>query len=145
VRVFILEEMKTKGLTFVTIMIMVALLGLILRLSIEQLIRWNIVQNEANAKDTLKLVSIAVENYAEDHLGTYPVNLTALCESEPPYIDKSYTQMGSAKGYAFECSVLDATGYSCSAVPLKCKVTGKTTYRVTTGGSMISESCSQKE
>lgn len=136
---------KTNGLTFVTVMIIIAMFGLLMRFSIEQLIKWNIAQDEANAKDALKLVSTALENYAEDHLGMYPGNLSALCESEPPYIDKTYTQMGAQKGYVFGCRVMEANGYSCSATPARCGLTGKTIYRVTTGGSLTAEGCGPKE
>ena len=136
---------KGKGMTFLALMIVVAIAGLFLRFAIEQFIAWNIGQGEANAQDTLKLVSTAIENYAEDHLGMYPLNLSALCQSEPPYIDKAYTQMGVSKGYLFECSVMEQSGYSCYATPVRCKLTGKNIYRVTTGGSMISEECTAKE
>lgn len=136
---------NTRGLTFVTVMIIVALVALFLRFAIELLISWNIAQDEANAEESLKLISTAIENYAEDHLGLYPGNLSALCESEPPYIEKAYTQLGTVKGYVFNCSVLDAGGYSCSAVPSRCHLTGKKIFRVTTGGSLSEEQCSQKD
>ena len=134
-----------RGLSFVTVMIIIALVALFLRFSIELLMSWSISQDEDNAEETLKLISTAIENYAEDHLGMYPGNLSALCESEPPYIAKAYAHPGTAKGYVFNCSVLDAGGYSCSAVPSRCRLTGKRIFRVTTGGSMTVEPCSQKE
>ncbi|MGE5308846.1 MAG: hypothetical protein ACM3OC_07170 [Deltaproteobacteria bacterium] len=136
---------RSAGLTFVTIMIIIALAGLALRFSIEHLILWNIAQDEANAKDTLRLVSTALENYAEDHLGMYPGNLSALFESEPPYIDRAYTQMGTQKGYVFDCRITEANGYSCTASPSRCRLTGTAIYRVTTGGSITAEVCGPGE
>jgi type II secretory pathway pseudopilin PulG len=136
---------RRRGMTFVTVMIVVALTALFLRFAIEQLIGWNIAQDESNARETLKLISTALENYAKDHMGGYPGNLTALYGSQPPYIEKSYAKMGTVKGYAFDCSVLDPGGYSCSASPSRCRLTGKTVFRVTTGGSMTADLCSPRE
>lgn len=136
---------STRGLTFVTVMIIVALVALFLRFAIELLISWNITQGEANAEETLKLISTAIENYAEDHQGMYPGKLSALCESKPPYIEKAYIRMGTTKGYVFNCSVLDAGGYSCSAVPSRCRLTGKKLFRVTTGGSLSADLCGPTE
>lgn len=126
-------------------MIIVALTALLLRFSIEQLLQWNTAQNDANAQETLKLLSTALENYAKDHQGAYPLKLAALSEAKPPYIGRPYAQMGTARGYRFECSALDAGGYSCSAVPVRCRITGNAKYRVTTGGSMTIDVCNPKE
>lgn len=136
--------MRERGFSFVTAMIMAALIALAVRFAAEQFIAWSISQNEANAVDTLKLISTAIENYAGDHLGLYPTNLTALCESKPAYIERSYTKLSAAKGYVFECPVLDPTGYACQASPLRCKTTGKTVYRITTGGSRTDQDCGRK-
>jgi hypothetical protein len=85
--------MSRKGMTFVTLMLMMAVAALFLRFAIEQLIWWNLAQDEANAKETLRMISTAVENYAKDHMGAYPVNLSALYESKPVYIEKAYVRM----------------------------------------------------
>ena len=136
---------RNRGVSFVTVMIIAALVALALRFAVEQLIAWSIAQNEANAVDTLKLISTAIENYAGDHLGLYPTNLTALCESKPSYIDRSYTKLTAVKGYVFDCPVLDPTGYACEASPLRCTMTGRTVFRITTGGSLIDGKCGRKK
>jgi hypothetical protein len=129
------------GLTFVAVMISIALGAFFLRFAIEHFIDWTISQDESNAQESLKLISTAFENYAKDHLGMYPANLSTLWRSEPPYIAKGYTQMGTLKGYSFQCSVLDSGGYACSALPSRCRLTGNRIFRVTTGGSMATENC----
>jgi type II secretory pathway pseudopilin PulG len=138
--------MKDNGArSFVTVMIVIAVSSLLLRVAVEQVIRINIAQNESNAQATLKLISVALENYAKDHLGAYPESISSLIKSNPPYLDKDYTNESSVKGYDYFCSRVEASGYYCSAVPLKCKLTGSNSYTITTGGSLTSEDCSKKE
>lgn len=128
-----------------TIMIVIAIASLVLRISLEQLIKLNITQNESNAQTTLKLISAALENYARDHLGAYPARLSFLIQNSPPYLDKDYIAGSPIKGYYYGCPRLEASGYSCSASPVKCSLTGKMAYTVTSGGLIISEECSKKE
>lgn len=135
----------TRARSFVVIMIIIAVSALVLRIAIEQLIRINIVQNQSNAHSTLKLFSTALENYARDHAGSYPNNLSDLTKDNPPYLDKVYITRPSVKGYDYECSRLEASGYSCSATPVRCKLTGKMIYTVTTGGVFVLEDCSLKD
>lgn len=127
------------------IMVAIAICVLVLRFGIEQLIKINIGQNESNASATLKLISAALENYALDHNGTFPVSLSLLTQDNPPYLDKDYISYEYSRGYNFSCARLNLAGYSCSATPLKCKLTGKMIYTVTTGALLISEECSGKE
>ncbi len=126
-------------------MIVIAISSLVLRISLEQLIKFNIAQNESNAQTTLKLISAALENYAKDHLGAYPDKLSLLNQDSPRYLDKDYLTESPAKGYDYSCPRLESSGYSCAANPVKCNLTGKTTYTVTTGGLIVSEECIKKE
>lgn len=136
---------EKKGLSFLIIMIIIAVVSILLRFGIEKIIKINIAQNESNAQATLKLMSVALENYAKDHLGAYPTGLSILSQSNPPYLDKDYVTESPINGYDYNCLRLDASGYSCSAIPIKCKLTGQNSYTVTTGGSLTSEGCSKKE
>lgn len=136
---------NNKARSFVTIAIIIAISSLLLRISIEKIIKINIAQNESNAQATLKLISAALESYAKDHLGAYPTNFTLLVQDNPAYLDKDYLADSPLKGYDYNCSRLELSGYSCLASPTRCSLTGRTTYLVSTGGLIISEECSKKE
>jgi type II secretory pathway pseudopilin PulG len=108
---------KKSGRSFVTIMIVVALSALFLRIAIEKIIKFSIAQNESTASLTLKLISTALENYAKDNRGVYPPQVSTLTRTSPAYLDKDYIAQSPFKGYHYSCSRLDASGYSCSALP----------------------------
>ena len=136
--------LNKKAKSFVTIMIVVAVCALLLRICIEQIIKINIAQDESSALATIKLISAAIENYATDHKGAYPVSLSSLTQANPAYLDKDYITQSSLKGYNYSCSRLEASGYSCQASPVKCNLTGRTVYSVTTGGAVVSQDCSKQ-
>ena len=138
-----IENKRAKS--FVTIMVVIAICALLLRIAIERLIKINIAQNDSNASSTLKSISAALENYAKDNKGTYPTNLLSLTQTKPPYLDKEYVAQSSIKGYNFSCGRLEPSGYICTAAPIKCKLTGKMIYTITTGSLLVSEDCNAKE
>lgn len=131
--------------SFVTIMIVTAITALVLRVAIKQIIKVTITQHESDASATIKLISASLENYAKDNIGVYPAKLSVLTKNKPPYLDKDYTGLSPLRGYNYDCPRLDSSGYSCSASPVSCGLTGKMIYTVITGGSLISEECSKKE
>jgi len=126
------------------IMIVIAFLALVLRFGIDRIIKFNISQNESNAQGTLKLISAALENYALDNQGIYPINLSLLTKSKPPYLDRDYIILSPSKGYNYGCSRLEPSGYSCYASPVRCKLSGTVVYTITTGGLLVSENCETK-
>lgn len=134
-----------KARSFVVIMIVIALSALALRMLIGEVISVTSAQNESNAQSTLKLISTAFENYAKDHQGAYPANIAVLLQSKPAYLDKDYLSQSPIKGYNYNCSRLEATGYSCYATPTRCRLTGKSEFSVTTGSLLISEDCDTQE
>jgi competence protein ComGC len=131
--------------SFVLIMVVIAFAALFLRFVIERIMKMNIAQNESNAAATLKLISTSLENYAKDKKGIFPDSISSLVEAKPAYLEKDYTDGPALRGYLYECPRLEPTGYSCSAAPVKCNVTGKMSYTVSTGGVHLSEECSKKE
>jgi len=131
--------------SFVVIMIVTALSALALRMIISEIINVASAQNEANAQSTVKLISTALENYAKNNQGAYPLKISVLTQSQPPYLDRDYLKQSPIKGYSYNCSRLDAAGYSCYAFPTRCKLTGKVNFSVTTGSLLISEDCAAKE
>lgn len=134
-----------KGKNFVTLMLFIAVFAFLLRVGIEQIMRMTIAGNESNAQITLRLIAIALENYAKDNRGIYPASLTALTQTKPSYLDKDYTVHSSVKGYVYSCPRLEQSGYNCYAAPSKCKITGKIIFSVTSGSPIILEPCEQKE
>lgn len=137
--------MNKRAKSFVTIMIVTAITALVLRVVIKQIIKVTITQNESDASATIKLISASLENYAKDNRGVYPAKLSVLAENKPAYLDKDYIKISPLRGYNYDCPRLDSSGYSCSASPVSCGLTGKIIYTVITGGSLISEECSKKE
>jgi type II secretory pathway pseudopilin PulG len=126
------------------IMMVITSLSLILRFGIKKLLEINIAQNESNAQVQLKLISAALENYAKDNNGVYPSSLSNLLKAHPPYLKKDYTvQTSFIRGYDYSCPRLMPTGYTCYATPLKCRLTGKLAYTITTDGILLSEDCSK--
>jgi hypothetical protein len=132
-----------KARSFVVIMITIALVALSVRFTVEFLLKNFKAQNEVNAQETLRLFSTAFENYARDHAGMFPSNLTVLTQSRPAYIDKGYLEQPYAKGYGYLCDRMEAAGYRCTASPSSCGFTGTKQFTVTTGGSVTVEECSE--
>ena len=138
-------SMDTKAKSFVIIMIVIAVASFLLRFAAEQIIRINVAQSESNAVSTLKLIAVALENYAKNNKGVFPAQFGILTKDVPAYLDKDYTALSSFKGYEYACPRLESSGYSCIASPAICRITGKTIYTLTTGGVIVNESCSKKE
>ena len=136
---------KYKGQSLIAITVIVAILALILRFAIGQIVKMNIAQNESYASKTLKLISVALENYAAAYEQVYPDSLSVLTATNPAYLDKDYVASSPLRGYNYNCLRLQSSGYNCEAVPVKCKITGKMAYTVTTGGVFLSEDCAKKE
>lgn len=134
-----------KARSFVVIMIVVALVTLLLRFIVLQIVRINIEQNESNAQTALKLLSTALENYAKDHQGVFPDRISALTQNQSPYLSKDYLSLSPIGGYSFVCSKLNAAGYNCAARPVNCDLTGRNIYIATTGSVFISEKCGGKK
>lgn len=136
---------KNQALSFVAVMVIIAVCALLLRFLITKAIKFNIEQNESDAQSTLKLISTALENYAKDNRGIYPADVSLLTKTSPPYLDKDYIALSPVKGYNYSCLRLEPSGYSCSAVPDACKLTGNRVYNITNGSLLVSEECSKKD
>jgi len=136
---------NSRAKSFVMIMIIIAVSALLLRIIIESLIKINIAQNESQASMTLKYISAALENYAKNNHDIYPSNFSVLTQPRPPYIDKDYISQSPLKGYNYSCPRLEPSGYTCYASPVRCKLTGRLVYTITTGSLLVSEECNKKE
>ena len=134
-----------KARSFVTIMLVIAITALFLRIAIEQIIRFNIAQNESSASANLKLMATALENFAKNHSGVFPQSISILTQTNPAYLDMDYVGQSPLKGYNYTCPRLDASGYNCYASPTYCSLTGGKIFNITTGGLFVSEDCSVKK
>jgi type II secretory pathway pseudopilin PulG len=126
-------------------MVTIAILALLLRVGAERLIKVTMSQNDSGALNTLKLIAAALENYARDHEGAFPTDISVLARTKPPYLQKDYLSASAFRGYIYSCLRLEPTGYSCQAAPFRCGLTGKMKYSVTTGGLLVSEDCRKNE
>jgi type II secretory pathway pseudopilin PulG len=135
---------NSKARSFVMIMIAIGLSALLLRTAIQKFIIYNIERNQSLAQINLKFFYTALENYAKDNKGVYPANISQLTKGNPVYLERDYLAVSSVQGYEYDCQRLDATGYSCSAAPVSCNLTGKKVYTMSTGGLIIAENCDKK-
>ncbi len=136
--------LNLKARSFVSIMIVVAFSALLLRLGIHRIIVYQIQQNQLLAQINLKLLSTAMENYAKDNKNVYPVSIDLLTKHVPVYLERDYLAATSLRGYEYDCQRMDAGGYSCTASPVNCKLSGKMVYVVSTGGLIMTENCDKK-
>ena len=134
------RKMK-KGFALIEWTIVVAFIALLGLIGIPKLIAANISNNEAVAQKTLKIISIACENYGKANKGVYPRELSALTSGSPGYLSTDYT-LPARSGYAYAFSSTD-TGYTVNAKPLSPEVTGIHVYTITTGGVLTSVACGE--
>ncbi len=95
-------------------------------------------QNEAKAQAHLKTVSTALEKYAVDNSGAYPLEERSL----GGYLDISYKSR-IIDGYAFS-EALEASGYTVTARPVECDKTGGKVFYIRAGGVLSEEPCRQQ-
>lgn len=126
-------------------MIVTAFTALVLRFAVSQIITLTITQNESTAAGILKMIGTALENYAGDNKNVFPGSIKALTETNPPYLNRDYIAESPLRGYNYTCSRLEPAGFSCSAAPIKCNLTGKKIFIVSTGNIFVSEDCFKKE
>ena len=136
---------NTRAKSFVTIMLVIAFLAVLLRIAIDRIIESSITQNESSAQETLKLVSAGLESFARDNRGLYPTDFSSLTKPQPAYLYKDYAKQFSLKGYNYDCPRLEQSGYSCQAQPVKCRLTGRNVFTITTGSILVGQECSNKE
>ncbi|MFH1678502.1 MAG: hypothetical protein ABH914_02655 [Candidatus Omnitrophota bacterium] len=132
---------KNTGFAFAGLMITASIVTLLAVIAIPRLINSRITDNESSARATLKIISAALEAYAADSKQGYPMDISALITSNPPYLNRNYVSDSIVQGYDYTCETLDINGYCCSAKPQSCGQTGSKIYKITTGGLFTERDC----
>ncbi len=122
---------KNEGTTFVETLMVIAIICLIAAVAIPNLLRARAEGNTTNARQTLKTVATALENYTIGN-GTYPNDINDLITDNPPYLLKNYFNRPYS-GYNFIVDSLSEYLYSVSAIPIGPE-TGTGSFTITTGG-----------
>ncbi len=130
-----------RGITFIGLVMGVSIITLLAVVGIPRLLRSKMASNESSARAALRTISTALEAYASEHNRGYPVDISELTNSEPPYLNKDYIADSPLQGYSYSCESLDINGYSCSAEPVICGRTGSKRYTITTSGVLTEAEC----
>jgi hypothetical protein len=112
-----MQRATEKGRSFLVLVISVGLLSLLLSVLGEKIIGVVVTRNNAAAAATLKTIATGLENLLES----------------------------PQSGFNYFCSRLDKTGYNCSAIPIRCGITGSKNFAVATGNLFVSEDCDKNE
>jgi type II secretory pathway pseudopilin PulG len=131
------------GFALTGMMIAVSIIALLAAIAIPRLLRMRMESNESAARATLKTISTALEAYATESKQGYPHDISVLVTLDPPYLNKNYIRDSPLQGYNYVCDSLDVSGYSCSAIPQRCGLTGSKNYIITTSGVLTETECGQ--
>jgi hypothetical protein len=94
---------------------------------------------ELNAKEVIKTIVAAIENYAADNQGFYPENFDDLMGQDPPYLVPDEYEDG-IEGYQFSI-VTELDSYSVIATPVQCGVTGNKIFTQARGKELSEQLC----
>jgi len=129
--------MVRKGFILVEGIIILTIIALLAVIAVPYLTTSEKVNAQA-AKETLRKLSIAAENYASSHSGAYPVSVAELTESIASAGSYCVNATGSTTvvgEYSYACT-LAAGGYTFAASPVIAGASGGVTYTATTGGAL---------
>ena len=127
--------MKKRGFTLVEVMIILAIVVLLIVIAVPYLTTSE-KANTIAAREALRKLSIAAENYATSHSGVYPASvpeLGAFINSAEGYCADASGAPTASGDYSFSC-ILGSGGYTFAAAPVTAGSGGNVTYTVTTGG-----------
>lgn len=133
------DTLKGKGFAIAGIVLGVMWLTILPLIAIPGLLRARIHANETLTRETVKIISTALENYRVAHNGDYPLSEQDLISSTPPYLTKSYNKK-TIYGYNYTLN-LSPTEYEVVAAPKNCGMEGENIFIVRTGEELTEMSC----
>jgi len=133
------DTLKGKGFAIAGIALGVMCLTILPLIATPGLLRARIHANETVARETVKIISTALENYKAANNGNYPLNESDLTSSTPPYLTKSYNKE-TVHGYSYTLD-LSLTGYGVMAAPKNCGREGEKIFIVKTGQNLTEMNC----
>ncbi len=136
------DTLKGKGFAIAGIALGVMCLTILPMMAIPGLLRARIKANETATKETVKIISSAIENYKAAHNGLYPLSEEDLLSSTPPYLAKSYDKK-TIYGYKYSLD-LSPTEYEVVATPKNCHMEGEKIFIVRTGQELTEMNCNKR-
>lgn len=133
------ETLKGKGRAIAGIVLGVIWLVILPMLAIPGLLRARIKANETATKETVKIISSAIENYKAAHNGMYPLYESDLISATPPYLTRSYDKE-KIYGYIYSLD-LSPSGYEIAAEPENCHMQGEKIFIMKTQGELTETDC----
>jgi len=127
--------MNRRGFTLVEIIIILVVVVLLAVIAVPYLTTSAKV-NEKTAKEVIRKLSVAAENYSTSHRGAYPASVAELTEciaSAGSYCANATGATTVAGEYSYACT-LSGGGYTFTASPVIAGANGSVTYTATTGG-----------
>lgn len=117
------------------IMIVVAVIALLAAFAIPNLLRARHNANETAAIGAMRTLSSALEMYrAAQNPPAYPLNLSLLSRSSPPYVSPTLTGGVPRQGYVFTYTRITADQYLLNASPQAVGTTGSRYFYVDDAG-----------
>lgn len=127
-------SLARKAFTLVELLIVMAILGVLIALSVPGLLRARVNSNEGGARHHLQMYVSALESFrAAQPIPQYPAGLGVLAAANPPYLDPLLAA-GSRQGYNFAYVRISPTQFTLTATPTVANVTGENTYFVDESG-----------
>ena len=127
--------MNRKGFSLVEIIIILVIIILLAVIAVPYLAT-SVKANATAAKEVIRKLSVAAENYATNHNGAYPTSVTELTKfiaSAGSYCTNATGATTVTGDYSYACT-LGAGGYTFTACPVVAGSGGNVTYTATTGG-----------
>ncbi|HOW35060.1 MAG TPA: type II secretion system protein [Candidatus Omnitrophota bacterium] len=121
--------MKNKGFTLIEILVIASIIAVLATIALVSLLRMFIAFNEASARNTIRTIASACEQYASFHGGEYPSYEGQLISphDRPPYISEAFDRKVK-HGYTIYEFFLNPSVYHLKARPVRRGVTGNNCF-----------------
>ncbi len=133
------ETLKGRGKAIAGILLGVAWLVILPLLAMPRMLRARINANEIRTRETVRIISTALENYKAANNGNYPLYESDLMSSTPPYLTRSYDRE-IIQGYKYALD-LSSSGYEITAAPKNCHAQGDKIFIARAGQELTETDC----